>query len=85
MPMSRDPMVLSLCLDSDGSLWLREHDGDDARVTLLGPVSDPATSYRIPGELLGELGRLEAEWADAVEFGAAIRAEAIDTYRRNAL
>jgi hypothetical protein len=74
---------LRLRLDDDGGLWLT--DGDDARDTLLGPVTDPATSYRVPGELLGEWGRLEREWQDAVEFGAAIRAEAIETYRRNAL
>jgi hypothetical protein len=81
--MSRDPMMLSLRLDSDGSLWLREHDGDDALVTLLGPVADTATSYRVPGDLLDEWGRLEAEWRDAVEFGAACRAEVIETYWRN--
>jgi hypothetical protein len=67
---------LRLRLDDDGGLWLT--DGDDARDTLLGPVTDP-------GELLGEWGRLGREWQDAVEFGAAIRAEAIETYRRNAL
>jgi hypothetical protein len=78
-------MTLSLHLSDDGTLWLREHDGEDARATLLGPVDDPATSYRVPGELLDELGGLEVAWAEAVAFGTACRAEAIDTYRRNSL
>jgi hypothetical protein len=74
---------LRLRLDDDGGLWLT--DGDDARDTLLGPVDDPSTSYRVPGELLDELGRLEIAWAEAVAFSFACRNEAIDTYRRNAL
>jgi hypothetical protein len=78
-------MSAELILSDDGILWLRESDGDDARATLLGPVSDAATSYRVPGDLLGRLGELEREWRKAVEFGDACRAEAIDTYRRNAL
>jgi hypothetical protein len=76
-------MPAELILSDDGTLWLLSEDGDDARATLLGPVDDPATSYRVPGELLGELGRLEAEWREAVEFGRACRAEAVETYRRN--
>jgi hypothetical protein len=78
-------VTTELRLDDSGDIWLTSGDGEDARAKLLGPVSDPATSYRVPGELLGEWGRLEAEWRDAVEFSAACRAEAIDTYRRNAL
>jgi hypothetical protein len=78
-------MTLSLDLDDRGNLWLIE-EGDIAVVdTLLGPVDDPATSYRVPGELLDELGRLEVAWAEAVAFGAACKAEAIETYWRNAL
>jgi hypothetical protein len=73
----------SLHLDHDnGTLWLTEDDGEDARATLLGPIDDPSTSYRVPGGLLDELGRLEAEWAEAVAYGRAIRDEAIDTYNR---
>jgi hypothetical protein len=78
-------VTAELTLDSDDNLWLTSGDGDDARAILLGPVADPATSYRVPGELLGELGRLEAEWRDAVEFGRSCRDEAVDTYRRNIL
>jgi hypothetical protein len=78
-------VTAGLRLDDSGDLWLIQGDGEDARATLLGPVADPATSYHVPGELLGEWGRLEAEWRDAVEFGAACRDEAVATYRRNAL
>lgn len=78
-------MTRELRLDSDGDLWLREDDGSDARATLLGPVDDPGTSYRVPCELLDELGRLEVAWAEAVGYGLACRAEPIDTYRRNTI
>jgi hypothetical protein len=78
-------MTIYLELDSDGNLWLVQESDIAVVDTLLGPVTDPATSYRVPGELLDELGRLEREWRDAVEFGTACRAEAIDTYRRNSL
>lgn len=75
-------MTIHLELDSDGNLWLIEQSEIAVVDTLLGAISDPATSYRVPGELLGRLGELEREWADAVEFAAAIRAEANETYRR---
>jgi hypothetical protein len=78
-------MTLSLELDSDGNVWLVEQSEIAVVDKLLSPVDDPATSYRVPGELLGRLGELEQEWAEAVEYGAACRNEAIDTYRRNSL
>jgi hypothetical protein len=78
-------MSAELILSDDGILWLLSEDGEDCRSRLLGSVGDPATSYRVPGDLLGRLGELEREWRKAVEFGDACRAEAIDTYRRNAL
>jgi hypothetical protein len=75
-------VTICLELDSDGNLWLVQ-EGEIAVVdTLLGPVGDPATSYRVPGELLGEWGRLEVAWAEAVAFGRSCRDEAIDTYNR---
>jgi hypothetical protein len=77
-------VTAELRLDDSGDLWLTSGDGD-ARATLLGLIADPVTSYRVPGELLGEWGRLEAEWRDAVEFRRACRDEAVETYRRNAL
>lgn len=78
-------MTIHLELDDSGNLWLIE-EGDIAVVdTLLGPVDDPATSYRVPGELLDELGRLEVAWAEAVAYGTAYRDEAIDMYQRNEL
>lgn len=73
----------SLRLSDCGEIWLIEEDGEHARATLIGPAGDPATSYWVPGELLDELGRLEVAWAEAVGYGLACRAEAIDTYRRN--
>jgi hypothetical protein len=82
---ARGSVTLSLRLDSSGGLWLTQGEGEDARATLLGPVADPVTSYRVPVELLGEWERLEREWRDAVEFRDACKAEAIETYRRNTL
>jgi hypothetical protein len=82
---ARGSVTAGLRLDDTGDLWLTSVDGEDARAVLLGPVADPATSYRVPGELLGEWGRLEAEWRDAVEYGDSVKAEAIETYRRNSL
>jgi hypothetical protein len=78
-------VTAGLRLEDSGDLWLLDGDGEDASARLLGPVADPATSYRVPGELLGEWGRLEAEWRDAVEYGDSVKAEAIETYWRNAL
>jgi hypothetical protein len=78
-------VTAGLRLDDSGSLWLLDGDGEDASARLLGPVADPATSYRVPVELLGEWERLEREWRDVVEFGDAVKAEAIETYRRNSL
>lgn len=78
-------MTISLELDDSGNIWLVQ-EGEIAVVdALLGPVADPGTSYKVPGELLDELGRLEVAWAEAVAFGVACKNEAIDTYRRNAL
>jgi hypothetical protein len=75
-------MTLHLELDELGTLWLVQ-EGDISVVdTLLGPVNDPATSYRVPSELLDELARLEVAWAEAVGFRAAIRDEANATYWR---
>ena len=69
---------MSLILDAEGDLWHHDEDG----CKLLGPIDQPRTRGRVPAELAEQLERLDAEWAEMVEFGAAIRAEVNSSYWR---
>ena len=47
----------------------------------LGPIDRPETSYRVPGELLGEYGRLLELWGELAAEGRAYRDQVEADYR----